>query len=95
MLVLITYDVATTTAEGRRRLRQVARACRDHGVRAQMSVFECEVDPGQWVKLRARLLALIDPGADSLRFYLLGSGSRKIEHHGTKAPVDMDAPLVL
>jgi CRISPR-associated protein Cas2 len=39
----------------------------------QYSVFECEVDPAQWVRLRARLLQEIDPGKDSLRFYHLGA----------------------
>lgn len=95
MLVLVTYDVATTSTEGRRRLRRVSRACRDLGVRVQMSVFECEVDPAQWSALRAKLLDLIDPAADSLRFYFLGSGLRKIEHHGAKTPLDVDSPLIL
>jgi CRISPR-associated protein Cas2 len=95
MLVLVTYDVSTVTAEGRRRLRQVARACQDYGVRVQLSVFECEVGPAQWTALRARLLDLIEPSSDSLRFYLLGSGVRHIEHHGAKVPIDVDGPLVL
>lgn len=94
MLVLVTYDVATTTLEGRRRLRKVARACQDVGVRVQMSVFECVVDPGQWAALRARLVALIDPKCDSLRFYNLGSGPQRIEHVGAKQPLDPDAPLI-
>ncbi len=95
MLVLVTYDVSTVAPEGRRRLRRVARACQDYGVRVQLSVFECEVDPAQWTSLRARLLSLIEPASDSLRFYLLGSGARHIEHHGAKAPIDVDGPLVL
>jgi CRISPR-associated protein Cas2 len=95
MLVLVTYDVSTLTPQGRRRLRRVTRACQDHGVRVQLSVFECEVDPAQWTGLRARLLDIIDPACDSLRFYLLGSGARHIEHHGAKVPLDLDGPLVL
>jgi CRISPR-associated protein Cas2 len=94
MLVLVTYDVSTVTREGRRRLRLVARACQDYGIRVQLSVFECEVDPAQWTGLRARLLDLVDPASDSVRFYYLGSGSRRIEHHGAKRPLDPDAPLV-
>ncbi|MEM7676193.1 MAG: CRISPR-associated endonuclease Cas2, partial [Myxococcota bacterium] len=54
MMVLITYDVSTETDGGKRRLRRVARACRDFGQRVQYSVFECEVDPARWVKLRDR-----------------------------------------
>lgn len=95
MLVLITYDVATTTAAGRRRLRRVARACQDFGVRVQLSVFECQVDPAQWAGLRARLIGEIDPASDSLRFYVLGSGAQRIEHIGAKPPIDPDAPLIL
>ena len=94
MLVLVTYDVSTVTREGRRRLRRVARACQDYGTRVQLSVFECTVDPAQWAVLRARLLDMIEPASDSLRFYLLGSGVRHIEHHGARAPLDPDGPLI-
>ncbi|MDP9839189.1 CRISPR-associated endonuclease Cas2 [Neorhizobium huautlense] len=55
MLVLVTYDVNTTEGNGAARLRNVAKACRDYGQRVQYSVFEIEVDPAQWVKLKARL----------------------------------------
>jgi CRISPR-associated protein Cas2 len=96
MMVLITYDVSTESAGGKRRLRRVARACRDYGQRVQFSVFECEVDPAQWVKLRDRLLKEIDPEADSLRFYSLGANwKRRVEHLGVKPALDLDGPLVL
>ncbi|MEK0082677.1 CRISPR-associated endonuclease Cas2 [Benzoatithermus flavus] len=96
MLVLVTYDVSTETAAGRRRLRRVANACKDWGQRVQLSVFECDVDPAQWVALKARLVAEIDPKADSLRFYYLGSsGRRRVEHVGAKPELDLDGPLVL
>ncbi|MBV8890090.1 MAG: CRISPR-associated endonuclease Cas2 [Alphaproteobacteria bacterium] len=95
MLMLVTYDVGTTTAAGRRRLRRVARACLDFGQRVQNSVFECEVDPGQWAALRARLMGEIDPLADSLRFYRLGAeGRRRVEHIGAKPALDLEGPLV-
>ena len=68
MLMLVTYDVNTQDAAGRRRLRRVANACKDRGQRVQNSVFECEVDPAQWAVLRASLLCEIDPDKDSLRF---------------------------
>ena len=93
--MLVSYDVSTLTREGRRRLRRVARACQDFGTRVQLSVFECEVDPAQCTPLRARLLGLIDPTVDSLRLYYLGSGTRRIEHHGAKVPIDPDGPLIL
>ena len=91
MLMLVTYDVRTLDTAGQRRLRRVARACLDYGQRVQNSVFECEVDPAQWVALRARLLDEIDPRADSLRFYRLGAdGRRRCEHVGAKPTLDLD-----
>jgi CRISPR-associated protein Cas2 len=94
MLVLVTYDVATTTSAGRRRLRQAAEACLDYGQRVQNSAFECLVDPTQWAELRDRLLEIYEPTEDSLRFYFLGKNwQRRVEHHGTKPSVDLDDPL--
>lgn len=96
MRVLITYDVSTVDAAGRRRLRHVARACQDHGVRVQLSVFECDLEPAAWTSLRARLISLIDPSRDSLRFYRLGASARaKVEHIGAAAPLDLDDTLIL
>ncbi len=96
MLVLVTYDVSTATREGRKRLRQVARTCLDSGQRVQNSVFECEVDPTQWARLRLRLLALYAAEQDSLRFYYLGSEWRgRIEHHGAKPSRDPSGPLIV
>ena len=95
MFVLVTYDVATTSREGRRRLHQVAKACQDVGQRVQNSVFECIVDPTQWTRLRLRLLELYEPSEDSLRFYFLGSKWRhRVEHHGTKPTRDLEGPLI-
>lgn len=95
MLVLVSYDVQTTDAAGRRRLRRVGKACLDFGQRVQFSVFECEVDPAQWTALKARLIDEIDPEKDSLRFYYLGAGGkRRVEHVGAKAPLDLDGPLL-
>ena len=95
MLILVTYDVNTGDPAGRRRLRRIARACLDWGQRVQYSVFECELEPAQWVTLRARLLDEIDPETDSLRFYRLGTdGSRRIEHVGAKPNLGLDGPLV-
>lgn len=95
MLMLITYDVNTQDTAGRRRLRRVARACRDFGQRVQFSVFECEIDPAQWTALRARLIEEIDPKTDSLRFYHLGTNAqRRIEHVGAKPALNLDGPLI-
>ncbi len=96
MLVLVTYDVATTTRQGRKRLSKVAKACLDFGQRVQNSVFECQIDPTQWMTLKLRLLDLYNPNEDSLRFYYLGSNwHRRVEHHGTKAATDLEGPLIV
>lgn len=95
MMVLVSYDVSTE-GDGARRLRRVARACLDFGQRAQYSVFEIEVDPAQWAKLKSRLCSLIDPEVDSLRFYFLGNNwHTRIEHVGAKAVLDLNGPLIL
>ncbi|RMH19607.1 MAG: CRISPR-associated endonuclease Cas2 [Acidobacteria bacterium] len=95
MMVLVSYDVSTKTAAGRRRLRQVAKACQDYGQRVQNSVFECLVDPEQWARLRLRLLELYEPEEDSLRFYFLGRNwRRRIEHQGAKPNLDLEGPLI-
>lgn len=96
MLVLMTYDVNTMEDGGRKRLRQVARACKDFGQRVQFSVFEIEVDPAQWTKLKARLELIIRPELDSLRYYYLGSNwARKVEHVGAKPAADLNGPLII
>ncbi len=95
MLVLVSYDVSTTSAEGRKRLRHVAKICEDYGQRVQNSVFESDVPPDTWVVQRQRLLDEINPEEDSLRFYFLGKNwRRRIEHHGTKEVPDLDEPLL-
>ena len=96
MLMLVTYDVSTESAAGRKRLRRVARTCLDYGQRVQNSVFECEVDPAQWATLRSKLLEEIDPAADSLRFYALGKkGRSRVEHVGAKPPLDLAGSIIL
>ncbi len=95
MMVLVTYDVSTEDTAGRKRLRQVARACLDYGQRVQNSVFECEISPAQWIDLRARLCEIINPARDSLRFYMLGANwRRRVEHVGAKPATDFDGPLI-
>ncbi|QLP97780.1 MAG: CRISPR-associated endonuclease Cas2 [Rhodoblastus sp.] len=96
MMVLVTYDVATSEAGGARRLRRVARACRDFGQRVQFSVFEIEVDPAQWTALRARLEGIIEPRTDSLRYYFLGANWRgRVDHVGAKPAADLGGPLIV
>lgn len=95
MMVLVTYDVSTESADGPRRLRRIARACLDYGQRVQYSVFEIEVNPAQWTLLRDRLCNIIDPETDSLRFYFLGANwRRRVEHVGAKPVQDLSKPLL-
>ena len=95
MLVLITYDVATETPGGQRRLRRVAKVCQNYGQRVQKSVFECLVDPTQWAVLRDRLVKEIDPDEDSLRFYFLGKNWKpRVEHVGAGDTYDPEGPLI-
>ena len=96
MFVLVSYDVAVSEPGGQRRLRRVAKTCKDFGQRVQFSVFECIVDPAQWVLLKERLIREIDPGSDSLRFYYLGSNwERRVEHIGAKPGIDQEGPLIV
>lgn len=96
MFVLVSYDVATSEPGGQKRLRRVAKACKNYGQRVQFSVFECIVDPAQWAIFRQRLLAEINPEEDSLRFYFLGSNWRhRVEHVGAKASFDQEGPLII
>lgn len=96
MLVLITYDVNTEDAGGKRRLRQIAKQCVNYGQRVQNSVFECLLDAAQCKRLQAKLLAMIDAEKDSLRFYYLGKRyENKIEHFGCKRTYLPEGPIVL
>ncbi|MFH1244961.1 MAG: CRISPR-associated endonuclease Cas2 [Candidatus Omnitrophota bacterium] len=85
MLVVVSYDVVTSDKGGQRRLRRVAKVCKDYGQRVQYSVFECIVDPAQWTVLRQKLINEIEQEDDSLRFYFLGANwKNRIEHIGAK-----------
>ncbi len=96
MFVLITYDVNTEDAAGRRRLRKVAKTCVNYGQRVQPSVFECVADAATFAKVKAMLGELIDPEKDSLRFYALGDNYKaKIEHFGAHPSYDAEGFLSL
>jgi CRISPR-associated protein Cas2 len=96
MFVVITYDVNTEDAPGRKRLRLVAKHCEKYGKRVQCSVFECEIDPSQLKILQATLREIIDETKDSLRFYNLGNKYKtKIEHIGVNKGLPNDDILLL
>lgn len=94
--MLITYDISIIEASGARRLRRVAKQCVNYGTRVQNSVFECQVDAAQYVKLKHLLLKEIDEEKDSLRFYSLGNQyNGKVEHFGVQRGLKVDEPLIL
>jgi len=96
MMVLITYDVNTETEAGKSRLRKVAKICQDYGQRVQNSVFECLVDAAQLKQLQAKLLKIIDPKVDSLRFYYLGDNwKNRVQHIGAKPSLDLEGTLLV
>lgn len=96
MMVLITYDVSTTTPEGRKRLRYVAKQCVNFGQRVQNSVFECLLDPAQFAMLKSKLEKIINKDEDSLRYYFLGSNWKKrVKHVGAKPAFDPEGSLIV
>ncbi|ADK80208.1 CRISPR-associated endonuclease Cas2 [Sediminispirochaeta smaragdinae] len=97
MRVVVSYDVRTDTSEGRRRLRRIAKLCESNGVRVQYSVFECQVDSAEWVKMKDKIVKIINEDEDSVRVYFLGSNwQRKISHIGLKKHFDVvDDTLIL
>ena len=96
MMVIISYDVATSSDGGKKRLRKVAKACQNHAQRVQNSVFEADLYYSTFLKLKAELLKLIDEDEDSLRFYYLGNNwKRKVEHVGAKKSYDPEGVIIL
>lgn len=95
-MIVITYDVNTMDAEGRRRLRRVSKVCVNYGQRVQNSVFECVVDTAQYLLIKQNLLSIVDKTKDSLRIYQIGSHyQNRIEHFGIKTTYDPDDVLLL
>lgn len=95
MMVLITYDVSTTSSGGQKRLRKVAKLCQNYGQRVQNSVFECIVDATQFAALKFELCQIIDVKKDSIRFYQLGNNYKtKVEHIGVKESIDLEGPII-
>lgn len=96
MLVLITYDVNTEDAGGRRRLRQIAKQCVNYGQRVQNSVFECLLDAAQCKQLQHKLRTIMDEERDSLRFYYLGNKyETRGEHFGAKPGYAPEGALII
>lgn len=95
MLVLITYDVSTETAQGKKRLRKVAKECVNYGQRVQNSVFECVMDAAKCRQVKEKLLNIINEEEDSIRFYYLGNNYKnKVEHFGVKESYDIEGVMI-
>jgi len=95
-MVLITYDVNTEDADGKKRLRKVAKQCQNYGQRVQNSVFECLVDPVQFAQLKKHLEQIIEPNKDSVRYYFLGKNWKsRVEHVGAKPTYDPEGVLTI
>lgn len=96
MMVLISYDVSTAGSAGRTRLRKVAKECQNHAQRVQNSVFEADLDYSSFLRLKDRLLKLIDQEQDSLRFYYLGNNwEKRIEHIGAKKTYNPEGVIII
>lgn len=96
MDILVCYDVNTEELAGRRRLSRVAKICAAYGQRVQKSVFECTITPTQLEQFKQRLLKVIDPNQDSLRFYrLVGGREQCTETFGRDTYRDFEEPLVI
>lgn len=96
MMVLITYDVSVEDKKGKTRLRKVAKECQNYGQRVQNSVFEIDADYGTFLKVKDKLLDLIDENKDSLRFYYLGNNwKNRVEHFGAKETYDPEGVIIL
>lgn len=96
MMVLISYDVSTTSPSGRTRLRKVAKECQNHAQRVQNSVFEADLDYSSFLRLKDSLLKIIDPKQDSLRFYYLGNNwEKKVEHIGVKETYNPEGVIIV
>ena len=95
-MTVIVYDVNTSDSAGSKRLRRVAKVCVDYGQRVQNSVFECVADAATLATVKHRLLSIIDPSKDSLRFYSLGNNySGKIEQYGAKRSYEAEGFIAL
>ena len=96
MMTLVSYDVSTTDVKGKSRLRKIAKHCQNYGQRVQNSVFEIDVDYGTFLKIKHKLLEILDSEKDSLRIYYLGNNwENRIEHFGAKETYNPEGVLII
>ncbi len=96
MLIIVTYDVSTETAAGRKRLRRVAKVCEASGQRVQKSVFECQIDEMKLEALERALLEEINEDEDNLRFYRITEPRElRVKQYGVFRSTDFEGPLLV
>ncbi|QYK56548.1 MAG: CRISPR-associated endonuclease Cas2 [Fimbriimonadaceae bacterium] len=96
MHLVACYDVDTTTPEGERRLRKVAKACEAFGTRVQKSVFEVSVTPVDYEKMLKRVLGIISREQDTFRVYFLKAEFADcVKVYGLAHGTDFEAPLIV
>lgn len=96
MMVIISYDVSTTDTVGKTRLRKIAKECQNHAQRVQNSVFEADLDYSSFLKLKDKLITIMDKNKDSLRFYYLGNNwSKRVEHIGNKKSYNPEGTIII
>ena len=96
MYILVTYEVDTVRERGQKRLRQVARICKNYGQRVQNSVFECEGTEAQYCTLKDELRITMDQQLDSIRFYHLNKNkNHSIDTLGRKTSFDVNEVIIL
>ncbi|HDT14837.1 MAG TPA: CRISPR-associated endonuclease Cas2 [Firmicutes bacterium] len=96
MMVLITYDVCTESEGGAKRLRKIAKVCKNYGQRVQNSVFECLVTPDKFVVMKSEIEKIMNKEKDSIRYYFLGKNwTRRVEHIGAKETYNPEGPMIV
>jgi CRISPR-associated protein Cas2 len=91
MFVVISYDIRDDKRRGK-----IFKALKNFGQWMQFSVFECDLDRANLVRLKDRLDHLIDAKQDdSIRFYFLCENcKRQIERVGGEKPREGGAVIV-
>ena len=96
MYVIISYDVETKSKSGNKRLRNVAKICKNYGQRVQNSVFELQIYPADLIEIKHKLEKVIDKEKDSIRIYNLGKNwERRVETLGRDDTYNPKSDLLL
>jgi len=91
MMHVLAYDVANDKRRGK-----VAKLLEGYGFRAEMSVFEADLDPADLVFLKADLLNLLDQKEDKLFIYPICERCHAniVRLAGSPPPIDDNAFII-